>query len=142
MSLVDLRAYALPAPAFHMASLALMGSDPAISLSEHAETLSREDREAASEILREVAAMLGNTPGAAGSMRRRLGLIVDCLIAVCDQLDGEPDLEDGADLEPACEDEGAQCDDEGAPDDNGLADGDGAAEQGFPSGAFAGRGIA
>lgn len=109
MSLVDLRAYALPAPACHMAALALVESHPALSPSDHAAPLSREDREAAAGILREVAAMLGRTPGAAGSMRRRLGLIVDCLIAVCDQLDGD------ADLEPACEDEGAQCDDEGEP---------------------------
>lgn len=64
-------------------------------------------------------------------MRRRLGAIVESLISVADALDGDPDLEDGADREAVCEDEGAQCDDEGLPDDNGLGDAAGAVEQGW-----------
>jgi hypothetical protein len=62
-------------------------------------------------------------------MRRRLGAVVEALVAVLDALDGDCDLEDAADQEAACEDEGAQCDDEGERDDNGLGDEDGRAEQ-------------
>jgi len=57
-------------------------------------------------------------------LRRRLGAIVESLIAVADVLDGDCE-DEGA----QCEDEGGQCDDEGERDDNGIADFDGEAEQ-------------
>ena len=43
---------------------------------------------------------------------------IERLINALNFLDGDTDLEDGADLEPCCEDEGAQCDDEGAHNDD------------------------
>lgn len=80
-------------------------------------------------ILLDVAQRLTNRALSIDSMRRRLGAIVESLIGVADLLDGDPDLEDSADREIVCEDEGAQCEDEGCPDDNGVADADGLAEQ-------------
>jgi hypothetical protein len=47
------------------------------------------------------------------SPRELLERAVEGLIAFLDALDPDPDLEDGADAELVCEDEGAQCDDEG-----------------------------
>jgi len=82
-------------------------------------------------ILLDVAQRLTDRALSIDSMRRRLGAIVESLIGVADALDGDPDIEDGADQEIVCEDEGAQCDDEGCLDDNGMADAYGAAEQGF-----------
>ncbi len=73
-------------------------------------------------ILLDVAQRLTDRALSIDSMRRRLGVIVESLIGVADALDGDPDLEDGADKE-------ATCEDEGAPDDNGIADTDGLAEQ-------------
>jgi hypothetical protein len=93
-------------------------------------------------ILLDVAQRLTDRALSIDSMRRRLGAIVESLIGVADALNGDPDLEDGADREAACEDEGAQCEDEGCPDDNGMADADGAAEQGFlHCGGFSARSI-
>lgn len=95
------------------------------------------DRAAVLAILRSVASQLEQSAASAGNIRRRLGAVIEGLIAAADAIDGD------ADLEETCEDEGSQCEDEGVPDDNGMADGDGAAEQGFIGcGAFAGRSIA
>lgn len=124
MSLVDLRPFAaLP----RMESFA--APIPPVSLSDLVLPLSDNEIAEVEATLREVVELLSKTPGASGSMRRRIGLMMDCLLAVADELDGDADLEDGADEEIVCEDEGAQCDDEGQPDDNGIADFDGEAEQ-------------
>lgn len=80
-------------------------------------------------ILLDVAQRLTDRAMSIDSMRRRLGAIVESLIGVADLLDSDPDLENGADQEIACEDEGARCEDEGCPDANGIADADGLAEQ-------------
>lgn len=82
-------------------------------------------------ILGQVAERLSLSANSAAGIRRRLDAIAGAIVAFMDQLDGDTDLEDGYDLEAACEDEGAQCDDEGVPDDSGLADLDGMSEQGF-----------
>ncbi len=71
-------------------------------------------------ILLDVARRLTDRALSIDSMRRQMGAIVETLISVADSLDGDPDLEDTADQESVCEDEGAQCDDE--PDDNGIAE--------------------
>ncbi|WP_420104212.1 hypothetical protein [Bosea sp. (in: a-proteobacteria)] len=103
-------AFARPlAVACQPAAVDLAASHPAFSLSDIAGPLSATDRHDVQVILHDVAALLSKTPGAAGSMRRRLGIVIDCLLAVADEIDGD------ADLEAACEDEGAQCDDEGEP---------------------------
>lgn len=95
--------------------------------------LTDSERQEVRSILLDVARRLTDRALSIESMRRRLGAIVESLISVADALDGDPDLEDGADREAVCEDEGAQCDDEGQPDDTGLADPSGAVEQGYPS---------
>jgi len=61
-------------------------------------------------------------------MRERLEQTIEQLIALCDALDGDTDLEEQHDGEECCEDEGAQCDDEGVID-SGIGDGDGLHEQ-------------
>ena len=78
------------------------------------------ERQEVRNILLDVARRLTHRALSIESMRRRLGAIVETLISVADALDGDPDLEDTADQESVCEDEGAQCDDE--PDDNGIAE--------------------
>ena len=80
-------------------------------------------------ILGEVANRLGLATNSASGLRRKLDAIAGAIVAFMDQLDGDSDLEDGADQEAVCEDEGAQCDDEGERNDNGLADSDGQAER-------------
>lgn len=80
-------------------------------------------------ILGEVAERLSLSANSAAGIRRRLDAIAGAIVGFIDQIDGDPDLEDGDDLELVCEDEGAQCDDEGVPNDNGLADAAGMAEQ-------------
>lgn len=80
-------------------------------------------------ILGEVADRLGRSANSALGIKRRLDAIAGAIVGFIDQIDGDPDLEDGDDLEAVCEDEGAQCDDEGEPNDNGLADADGMTEQ-------------
>lgn len=80
-------------------------------------------------ILGEVADRIGRSANSASSIKRRLDAIAGAIVGFIDQIDGDPDLEDGDDLELVCEDEGAQCDDEGVPNDNGFADADGMTEQ-------------
>lgn len=80
-------------------------------------------------ILGEVAERLSLSANSVAGIRRRLDAIAGAIVGFIDQIDGDPDLEDGDDLEAVCEDEGAQCDDEGEPNDNGLADADGMTEQ-------------
>ena len=80
-------------------------------------------------ILGEVAQRLARSANSTAGIRRRLDAIAGAIVGFIDQIDGDPDLEDGDDLEFICEDEGAQCDDEGVPNDNGLADAAGMAEQ-------------
>lgn len=46
-------------------------------------------------------------------LRAEAEAAIEQLLTILDDIDGDVDLEDGGDLEPACEDEGAQCDDEG-----------------------------
>lgn len=89
------------------------------------------------------------------SMPERLRPVIEAeierLIALLDEIDGDPDLEPspgfsilqltyGAavdECEPCCEDEGAQCDDEGDRSDTGIADHDGLAwTYGEASGVF------
>lgn len=82
-------------------------------------------------ILGEVAGRLSHSANSASGIRRRLDAIAGAIVGFIDQIDGDPDLEDGDDLELVCEDEGAQCGDEGEPNDNGLGDPDGLSEQGF-----------
>lgn len=91
-------------------------------------SLTQAEREEVRAILLDVAQRLTDRALSIDSMRRRLGAIVESLIGVADALDGDPDIEDGADQEAVCEDEGAQVDDEPL-DDNGIADADGLAEQ-------------
>lgn len=59
--------------------------------------------------------MVAFAPGQAArvtshAVRQAIESEIERLIAILDELDGDPDLED------ECEDEGAQCDDEGAID--------------------------
>lgn len=49
-------------------------------------------------------------------LRRTAELALERLLSLLDELDGDPDLEDGHDIEAVSEDEGAQCEDEGAPE--------------------------
>lgn len=48
------------------------------------------------------------------NLRRRMERAVERLLAALDAMDGDPDLEDGFDLEEACEDEGHDSDREPA----------------------------
>lgn len=96
-----------------MAALGLFDED--CPLGEVA-ALTQAEREEVRAILLDVAQRLTDRALSIDSMRRRLGDIVESLIGVADALDGDPDLEDGADQEIVCEDEGAQCEDEGEPE--------------------------
>lgn len=78
--------------------------------------LSEVERHEVRDILLNVAQRLTDRALSIDSMRRRLGAIVESLIAVADALDGDCE-DEGAQCEDEgaqCEDEGAQCDDEGA----------------------------
>lgn len=48
------------------------------------------------------------------AFRAQVCRLVDRLITMLDEIDGDADLEDTYDAEEQCEDEGAQCEDEGA----------------------------
>ena len=52
-------------------------------------------------------------PPDAAKLRRQMQMAIESLLAALDAIDGDSDFEDGADAEPACEDEGAACEDEG-----------------------------
>ena len=130
MSTIDLRHFAISAACqtagmqaidCHMAFVGPFGPEPF--------DLSAAEREEVGSILTQVAHRLAERTQTMPSMRRRLAAVVEALIAVLDELDGDCDLEDSADQEIVCEDEGAQCEDEGERDDNGLGDADGRAEQ-------------
>ncbi|MCR4524628.1 hypothetical protein [Bosea sp. 47.2.35] len=130
MSVIDLRHFAIAAACqtvgmkaidCHMAFVGPFGPEPF--------ELSAAEREEVGSILSQVALSLAERVQTMPSMRRRLAAVIEALIAVLDELDGDCDLEDGADQEIVCEDEGGQCDDEGERDDNGLGDEGGRAEQ-------------
>lgn len=89
-------------------------------------------------ILGEIADRLGRSANSPLGIKRRLDAIASAIVGFIDQIDCDPDLEDGDDLEAVCEDEGAQCDDEGVPNDNGFADADGIIEQGMQSHPYGG----
>lgn len=132
MSLVDLRQYADALSSSQFSDLAPFGDGGTLTEGERLEVRS---------ILTQVARRLANRSLSMESMRRRLGAIVESLIAVADALDGDCE-DEGAQCEDEggqCEDEGAQCDDEGAPDDNGIADADGLAEQWVTMHLYGGR---
>lgn len=117
MSIIDLRNVAITAACqnagmqaidCHMAFVGPFGPEPF--------DLSAAEREEVGSILTQVALGLAERTQTMPSMRRRLAAVVEALIAVLDELDGDCDLEDGADQEIVCEDEGAQCEDEGEPE--------------------------
>lgn len=117
MSVIDLRHFAITAACqtagmkavdCHMAFVGPFGPEPF--------DLSAAEREEVGSILTQVAHSLAERTQTMPSMRRRLAAVVEALIAVLDELDGDCDLEDGADQEIVCEDEGAQCEDEGEPE--------------------------
>ncbi len=60
------------------------------------------------------AALIPHPAASRHAFRAQVCRLVDRLITMLDEIDGDPDLEDGHDAEDQCEDEGAQCEDEGA----------------------------
>lgn len=98
MMVIDLRPFLAHSPR----GAALAENLPGFQMSDVVAPLSDEERAEVQATLRHVAALVADTPGAAGSMRRRLGIVVDCLIAVADAIDGDVDLEDGHDAEIVC----------------------------------------
>lgn len=114
--------------------------------------LSQDERRDVRDMLDLIARKLAGRSTIPGGMRRRLDAVVANLIAAADTIDGDADLEDGADAEQLTatetagrgfqftptaghdDDEDEDEDDKmehGLPDDNGLGDAEGLEEQGF-----------